>query len=429
MGKFWIYLPQVGKTVAFVRSTIILSLITGALAGFIMLVMLESNHKKARKKQAGSSWFSSLKNRFTRLFAEGIQKDSDLKKIVPDPVSVIVPRGEGNNRSILPAPEPKTGESGRMIEGLLFFLGMLSLASLALSIFAFTRPLSQSVPNIIHYQQTGKFSYSDHAPATVYDFGTIISGEPVFLALNCIVSLQFQYSLVGDGVQGLTGTHQLTAQIVDEMSGWQRSIPLEGMTAFAANTFTTTSTLNWCQMEDVTALMEARTNLHPPTYSLFIDPHVNISGKISGLNLQDTFQPLLVFQFNKTLAYLIRNDPLVDPLSPTKPGVAQSSITKPNTFPFFGLMPEFSTVRALGLFGFVLSLAGLISLGLYISKTARNNQQSYARMKYGSQFVDVRTGTLGPAFPIIEAVTIDDLARLAEQQSSPILHAREGAIA
>lgn len=314
------------------------------------------------------------------------------------------------------------------MEGLFFSLGLLFFASLLLGLVAFTRPLWQAVPVNLLYRQTGSFSYRAAAPLGVYDTGTLVSGEPIFPKLNCRVTLDFKYTLLGNQIQVLTGTHQLTALVGEDLSGWQRSVPLEQETAFSGNTFTSSVLLDVCQAEAMAASLENETDLHPTIYSLVIHPQVQISGTASGKGFQDSFNPTLKFQFDKVHVYIYPDDPKVDPLNPTADGLVKTTQTEANTLALFEAKPEVSALRKATSLGLAISLAGLLVLGLYLYLSVRHSQESYLQMKYGSILVDVRSRALEASLPAVDVISMDDLAKLAERNNALILHESTGAI-
>jgi len=338
------------------------------------------------------------------------------------------------SRAIVPATEIPAQTRARetkswsgIIEGLFFALGLLAFASLVLGFFAYTRPLWRTVPNDISYQQTGAFSYSAVVPPGVYDSNELNSGEPVFSKLTCFLNLRFSYTLVGDGLQDLTGTHQLIAQVLETNSGWQRTIPLEQETAFSGNTFTTENTLNLCQIEQIVAAMEQKTEFQSPYYSLMITPAVTVIGKVAGRELQDTFEPNLVLLFDQVHFYLARMDPLLgDPLNPSETGILAGFRTEENTLAIVGKEFIISNLRTYAIFGLGFSLFGILLLLSMIFIVARRSQQSLLQMKYSAMLVDIHDRTLELSSPAIDVVTMDDLAKLAERHNSLILHETHG---
>jgi EAL domain-containing protein (putative c-di-GMP-specific phosphodiesterase class I) len=374
-----------------------------------------------------TTWLRSLKARFIR-------------KSEPQPDTGSPEQGNKSNfplaienaspvsSNVYPPQGQKPKLSGGTIEGLLFGLGLLFFASLILGFIAFTRPLWQDVPADIAYQQVGAYIYSAAAPAGVYDTGTLVSGEPIFPKLTCQVTLNFKYTFLGNQFQGLTGTHQVTAQVGESISGWQRTLPLESLTTFSGNTFAIAVPLDICQAEAITTSMENETDLHPALYSLVIQPQVQISGSVNGKIFHDTFNPALDFQFDKVHAYLIQPDPKIDPLNPTTAGLIKNTPTVANTLLLFGLQLEITKLRNITAVGLGISVIGLLLLGFYIYRASRRSQDSYVQMKYGSLLVDVQSQALETTLPAVDVVSMDDLAKLAERNNAMILHEQDGAV-
>jgi len=240
--------------------------------------------------------------------------------------------------------------------------------------------------------------------------------------------MQFSYLLLGSQLQGLAGTHQLTAIIRDDQSGWQRTLPLEAQKGFIGSTFVTAASLNLCQVEATVAAMEKATNLHPSTYSLIITPRVTISGQTAGRKLQAAFDPQLVFMFDDVHFYLIKSDPMVDPLNPSQAGLVEGKLVQANTLSLLGLKPAVGKTRVVSLIGLGLSLAGLLILGFYISNKVRGSQEALVQMKYSSMLVDIKDRTMELSAAAIDVVTMDDLAKLAGRYSGVILHEARGQI-
>ena len=72
--------------------------------------------------------------------------------------------------------------------------------------------------------------------------------------------------------------------------------------------------------------------------------------------------------------------------------------------------------------GLVISLGGLLALGLYFYIASRRSQETIIRIKYGSLLMDVYDRGLETLAPVIEVTSIDDLAKLAERENVMIMH-------
>lgn len=420
VGKLWIHIPTLGKAVQWMRLPLHLSLMAGATGGILMTALLtgHSRQKKGKGKQSRSER-SIMDNRSISSFMTSLGQWAPLK-------ALRAKRYWGKNSGMKdPAPlqSRDTGYWSGIIEGLFFGLGLLAFASLALVLFAFNRPVLRTVPDDITYQQSGVFSYSAVVPPGVYDLGIMISAEPVFPSLTCILNLRFDYTLAGPDLQGLTGSHQLSAQVLEATSGWKRTLLLEPETPFTGNTFSTRSTINLCQVEQLVAAMEQKTGFRAPYYTLVFTPDVSINGKLSGRDLQAAYEPRLVLQFDPVHFFVAWTDPLLgDPLKPSETGTLAGFRSQPNTLSLLGKEYIVSNLRFAALTGLGISLVGILLLLACLIVTARSSQATFFQMKYSSLLVDMTDMPLKSISPVIDVVSMDALAKLAQRNNSVILH-------
>jgi EAL domain-containing protein (putative c-di-GMP-specific phosphodiesterase class I) len=358
------------------------------------------------------NWMASIIKKFpTRILGSKAFKDASL--VIHDP----------NTKSTGTRSKPSMNWGG-IFEGVFFLFGLLFFASIILLIFGFTRPLTRSVPADVNYQQTGNFSYTAAAQPGIYDSAIIQTGEPLFLKLTDSLNIKFQYALEGEELQEIAGTYQLVARVVDDQSGWQRTIPLKGMTTFTGETFTSNATIDLRQIQTLIDTLEQKTEFRQSFYSLVIIPQVTITGKIMDRALQDSFEPSLVFRFDKLHLYLTGKDPEVDPLNPTKSGLLSGFRIESNKFQLFGKDIDVSKIRNVSLTGLGISLSGLVILGFLIIFLAKRSHESLIKMKYDSMMVDAQNHGFETKPGMIDVSTIDDLAKLAERYNSMILHVK-----
>ena len=364
VGKQWIHVPKLGRAAQWLRKPINLFLTIVLLGGVFMTSMIS----KPSKSQKGKS---------------------------RQPINL-----------------------GRILEGTLYLLGLIFLGFIGLSIFAFTRPLTRTADNI-KYQQEGYFFYSATGSPGVYDTDTVRSGEPVFPKLSCFLNIGFAYNVLGNQLQNISGTHQLYARILDEQSGWQRTLPLIPKTAFSSNSYSTIAIIDLCQVESLVLLMEQETDLRASTYTLEVITSVAMTANVAEQSINDSLDSNLVFRFDKVHFYLAEN-PGQDPLRASKESLASS--TEANTLSLLGWKPTVLTMRAIALIGLGLSLPALSLAVWYAYGTAHASQEALIRLKYGTLLMDVYESALESTATNIDVASIDDLARLAERQSTMILH-------
>jgi signal peptidase I len=366
VGKLLIHIPTLGKAIEWARIPINMAVITAAMGGILM----------------------------ASTFTGPPQRGKNVKN--------------------------KSGNFG-FLEISISVLGLLALLFLGLGIFAFTRPTSRTRENL-QYQQVGIFFYSAAGTPGIYDSDTVHSGEPIFPKLTCALNLGFAYDLAGNQLQEVSGVQQLFAKVTDDQSGWQRTIQLKPQEPFNNTSFSTSATLDLCQIETLVAAVEEDTGFHPSTYTLVVYPAVSVTGKIAGQEFHDTFEPRLIFKFDKVHFYLDIDNSQIDPLHFSKPGSVNASGTEDNTMSILGLEPRVIDIRVISALGLSLSFAGALLLAMVMHGTAQRSQEAFIRMKYGSLLVDVYDRGLETLVPMIDVANIDDLAKIAERQNTMILH-------
>ncbi|HTX92591.1 MAG TPA: DUF5305 family protein, partial [Anaerolineales bacterium] len=431
VGKLWFVLPGAGQTVRWLRNPLIMAVIAG-LVGVVLMTFVIGDQKRNGKKKMKKTHDNAqtkgigawLKGLFPwaerRLGTEKNRQDGSSEAIV------LSAGTEGRPRDRQPGGNFRT--QAEAFEMLFFVLGFLFLAFLILGIFAFTHPLLQKVPNDLTYQQKGVYTYTATAPGGVYDTPAVLTGQPIFPKLTCLLNLRFDYSLAGNQFQDVQGTHQFVATISEPRTGWTRILPLESVTSFTGNAFTAQTTLDLCQVESLVATMEKITTINPGVFNLVIDPNIEISGKIAGQALSATFQPALPMQFDAVQVYLYRSDPSQDPLNQSQDGLVKSTKMIPNTLPIFGWKPEVGKMRTLAAGGLGISLALLLAMGLTVWAAIRQDQHAVIQVKYAPMLVDIQDAPLDPATPVVEILSIDDLARIAERENAMILHTLDGVL-
>ncbi|MGA2505712.1 MAG: signal peptidase I, partial [Anaerolineales bacterium] len=315
LGKFWIRVPNAGNIIKWIKTPLSMGILAGSL-GIILMAVFFSHSKRGRKmnKKNEKNWLVTARGWAYQNFV-GRFKDLSLRKtfgVKRTEKTSLIPLSP--DRTSIPAGDKNLKDLGAVIEASLFIMGFVALASIVMGVLAFTRPVWLNVADNVNFKQLGTFSYTTTAPPGVYDSTAVTTGDPLFPKLTCTMNMQFAYSLLGNQAQGLAGTHQITAIIKDNLSGWQRTLPLETQTAFNGSSFVSSTNLNLCEVEAIVAAMEDATDLHQSSYSLIIDPRVAITGSISARVLQTVFEPQLVFFFDKVHFYIYKSDPATDPL-------------------------------------------------------------------------------------------------------------------
>jgi signal peptidase I len=367
IGKLWIYIPKLGKMFKWLRSPLNLALTFGLFGGVLMSGAL------------------------------------------------IKPSPHGKRRA-----RPQSPVSGGFETGL-YVIGSFVLVFLGLSIFSFFNPLNRAAENI-SYQQESRFSYSATGTPVIYDTEVVRSGEPVFPRLTCFLNIAFNYNVTGSQLQGISGEYQLIARVMDEQSGWHRTISMNERTPFNGTSFSTTSNLDVCQIVALVNTLKQETGLRVNNFMLEITPQVALSANALGNQIVDSFEPKLVFRFDEVHFSLSTPDGQEDPLYWSKQTSTENSSLEPNSLSILGWKLQIRTIRVLALVGLALSLSGLTVWSLRLFSPAQQNQEALIRLKYGGLLVNVYERNLAPASILVDVTSIDELAKLADRHNTVILH-------
>jgi signal peptidase I len=316
---------------------------------------------------------------------------------------------------------------GVIIEVLSLTFMVLLILSFGLCIFSFSRPLWVPVGRQTQYQHSGTFFYSAKVPPGFYDSTTLHDAEPIFPKLSCLLNIGFGYSFSGVQVQGLQGTYQVSAKILEEQSGWSRDILLTQATPFKEDLFVTNSSINLCQVENTVEALEQNTGLYPSYYTLTFSPKIEIAGFLEGQEFSDNFEPSLVFRFDKLHFYLFRENEQTDPLSSVKTSNIQVSKLEANSISFLGWIIDISFLRVMSVIVLVLSGSALLVLNIYITSLKIQSQVNTIKMKYSSLLVNARQNEITPVSKLIIVDTIDELAKLAEKFDTFIFYRKDAA--
>ncbi len=366
IGKLWVHIPKLGRVFKWLRAPLNMALTIGLLGGILMAGMLKPSQRGTMKRSPTGSFSGAL-------------------------------------------------EAG------LYTFAFFALVFVGLSVFAFARPLNRPADKI-QYKQESHFSYSATGTPVIYDTETVRSGEPVFPRLTCFLNIGFTYTVLGTGLQDVSGSHQLIARVMDEQSGWQRTIPMNERTPFSGNSFSATSTLDLCQIVSLVNTLKQETGLRANNFTLEIIPQVVLAASAQGNQIIDSFEPRLAFRFDEVHFSLTTPKGQDDPLYSSRQSSAESLNMEANTFSLLGWEPTIGTIRMIALLGLALSVSGLTLIGFRMYLAAKQSQEALIRLRYGTLLVNVYERNIAPAAALIDVTTIDELAKLAERHNTVILH-------
>jgi signal peptidase I len=376
IGKLWLHIPSAGKALEQVRTPWGMALLAVIIVGPLVFTPIKrSQHQSRRRKHA---------------------RRSSKEQAMSNP---------GSNKT-----------------DILLIVVTLVLGAVALAIFTFTRPLTNPTSSPLTYEQRGTFSYSAAALPGIYTSDTVQTGEPIFRQLVDRVTVNFDYQQSVAGLPGnLPGTTRFVAQI-SHRSGWKWVIELQPETIFDGSTFSTSADIELAQVQAIIDNFEQQTGFHNQQYTLTVGPEVVIAGTLAGQLVHDTFSPGLTFTFDALQMQLVQGSSAV--VSGT--GTVNYSGQTPNTISILGLELEVATARQLAVAGLVLAVGALVIGGGFMLWGGPSSEGAQLQAKYGSLLVTVQNMDLGSESKVIEVVTLDDLAKIAQRVGCMILHQPHG---
>ena len=313
--------------------------------------------------------------------------------------------------------------SGQM-EGILFPLFAIFLGAILLGIFAFTKPLTQSVPADIPYEHRAAFSYEAVGSPGVYDQGKITTGDAIFHAMVHQFDLSLDYQFSTPEENDLTGSYRILLE-VSEPNGWRRQMELSPNTSFQGDAFSTEVTINLGYVLTLIDRLKTNTTLQRQAFNVDIIGEVNIQGILGDQILDNGFQPRLSFILDDVQLYIAGGSSFGeenDPLKPVQSGFLMRQRQIPATLNILGLKPTVQTSRWIAGVTMVVSLLG-IAAALYPSiRASMRSPSEKIRIQFNEILLDIRDLPRLPVEEHIDVERFDDLAKLAENTDSLIFH-------
>ncbi len=307
-------------------------------------------------------------------------------------------------------------------ESLFFLFAVFGLASLILGIVAFSQPTTETIADDTIYEHRGSFSYAAAAPGDIYQGNQVTTGDPVFLELLTQFDATFQYQLLGEAADVISGTAHLDIELSD-IGGWRRSTRITPDIKFDSESMTIQGTID---LEEIMALLnqlESQTGLSRSFYRLTVAPTISMYGKVGSRVVQDQFTPRLDFELDPIQLQLIRNEDLEqDPLHPHEIQVIHRERVADSQINILGLELSVKAARWIAVFGFLVAIGGAALLSYELTRRSQAAGFPYIEARYGRYFISVAASTIEELDDQVEVYSIEDLVKLASAHSTLILH-------
>jgi signal peptidase I len=307
-------------------------------------------------------------------------------------------------------------------------LGALTAACAVLGATAYTRPTTTTAPTEIDYTQAGEFSYSATAPAgPVYPSGQVNTGDPVYLRLVPALDIEFAYTFSSSSTRAAAGTIALAAEVADG-TGWTHRVQLRRPTAFDGERAKVTGRLAVADLQALLARVHAATGVQGGTPTITVLPDIRVDATFAGGPASDRFHPRMQFQLDPLQLRLPASPatsdgtPADDVLRPHSEGTITQPGLAPARLELMGRSVTVTDARRVGLGALPAALATL-AVGVALSRRLRG-ERARIELRHGHRIVPVVGEGGDTNTASVDVTNMRDLARLAEQHDSLILHQR-----
>lgn len=359
IGRLWLHVPHGGLDLAPLRDPIVLALLAG-LAAWFLLAVPPARRRRGRRPPAAAG--------------------------------------------------PHT-ETAAVVSGALLVVSLL-LAGLA-----FTRATETPSHRSFGYEQHGRFSYWALArPGAVYPGGRVTTGDPLFVSLVHTARVSFAYRFSAPAPRLIGGRIWLDAEVAST-TGWTRRWTLAPAHAFKGDHATIDASLSLTTLERTLRAVETATGSPPQTYALTIQPHVSTAGVLGGALLQARMTPKLELSIDDTRAAPIQGAIF----RPARGGSARLATETARRLRLVKVTLPVAAARTLAALGVLAGLLGLAFSLLRIRRGRGAAESERIRARFRDRLIAVASADTGVYTDIVELETVDELARVAERYDRMIL--------
>jgi signal peptidase I len=319
-----------------------------------------------------------------------------------------------------------SGRSLRMVslnaQLLLVGCAVVAVACLVLGLLAWTRSTTDPVAAKVTYTHKVRFSYRADAPVgAVYPSGTVKTGDPIFLRLVRQVRVKVAYHLAAGAPRQVGGTQQILLRLRSP-TGWTRTIALQPSTPFRGAGASAWVVLDLAQLRALIGRVETLTGT--PAGSAFtveILPRVHVKGTLADELLDARYNPTLSFQLDPLQLRVGDGGSAGAAFTQSQSGSVAATVGSPNYLRLSGRGLQVATARWVALIGYLLAI--VVALLTTIRERRRPQDLSMQiHARYGHLIVPIAAIMHDPAQPVVDVMSIDALAQVAERCERVILH-------
>jgi hypothetical protein len=278
-------------------------------------------------------------------------------------------------------------------------------------------PSTQTDTRTLQVSQQGQFSYTGAAETgTTYPSGVISTGDPVYTKLTDGLTVSFQDTVSGPGLESVTGTAWLDLS-VSTPDGWTAALG-RGATASVANgTVTASAEVDPARAAAFLTRHYTEIGASPAGASLIVTPTVQMTGTLAGHTFATDPMPALTFALDAT-ALRVGGDPTAA-LAPTAQTAVVVDEVVSRNFPVLGFSIPIVLARIAA--GVVLGMALIgLAAGAWIGRPRRGDVADDFLVRHAARILPVAAFT--PGQTVVDVSDAESLHKVAERLDGLVLH-------
>ena len=298
-----------------------------------------------------------------------------------------------------------------------------AVASAVVTAYAFTQPTTIPASVKVPYTQRAEFGYTAPAPTSVYDQGRAETGDPVFLRAAPEVEITVTYDFDAKTAHTLSGSMALNVELSDG-TGWHRSFELAAPAPFNGTHATRSATLDLDEVQAMLADVRAATGTGGGSYNLDVVSDIRAVGTVGDRPAEVAFTPRMELQLDALrVAPRTSDGGTSTPFLTASTKDVETTHLVANRVDARWLKIPISTLRRAGGAGFA-ATALAACIAAIASSRRRPDEVTRMARRHRRRAVRVRTAEPRNGVSVLDVASISDLARLADQHQSLILHER-----
>ena len=296
-----------------------------------------------------------------------------------------------------------------------FFTGALVAAVLfgLLALLTFSRPVSRAEVVDEARVHEGTLSYSAIVEESdVYPDGAMNTGETAFLQLVPALDIAFAYRFTAESPSDVSG-HAMISAVVSDGAGWVREVPVADPRRFTGPHTTVRGTLDLSELAEIVGEMKRLTGSLTTTFSVRVEPRVEVTGQVGSDALDSAFAPGFRFLLDDVG---LRVDASEDGLPALEARSAEpGSVDVPGALALGGLRVSVERARSLAVLGLVMSLLLAIFAATALSIRRRDGEHGRLAARFGDRMISIARAPAVDAARVTDLTDPDSLVRIAER--------------